>query len=81
MATIAYMLLERWLIACNGRESRLATAIGHDPKSKLSLAMYVAAVPLAFFHSWIAIALYVAVATMWFVPDRRIEAVVRREIR
>jgi uncharacterized membrane protein len=81
MATIAYMLLERWLIACNGRNSTLATAIGHDPKSKLSLAVYVAAMLLAFLHSWIAIALYVAVALLWFVPDRRIESVIKPEIR
>ena len=58
---------------CNGRSSRLAAAVGNDLKGKVSLAMYAAAIPLAFVNPWIAIALYVAVALMWLVPDRRIE--------
>jgi uncharacterized membrane protein len=73
MAAIGYALLERWLIAVNGADSALAKAVGHDWKAKLSLVMYIAAMPLAFLSPWIAIALYVASALMWFVPDRRIE--------
>jgi uncharacterized membrane protein len=73
MAAIGYTLLQRAIIAANGRTSRLATALGHDLKGKLSLAIYVLAVPVAFFEPWIAVALYVAVALMWFAPDRRIE--------
>jgi uncharacterized membrane protein len=73
MAAIGYTLLQRAIIAANGRTSRLATALGHDLKGKLSLAIYVLAVPVAFFEPWIAVALYVAVAVMWFAPDRRIE--------
>jgi uncharacterized membrane protein len=73
MAALGYILLERWLIAVNGRNSALAKAVGGDWKAKLSLVMYVAAVPLAFVRPWIAIALYVASAMMWFVPDPRIE--------
>ena len=74
MATIGYILLERAIIACNGSNSRLAGAVGSDRKSKLSLVAYLVALPLAFISPWIAIVLYVAVALMWFVPDRRIES-------
>jgi uncharacterized membrane protein len=73
MAAVGYILLQRAIIAANGRTSRLATALGHDLKGKLSLAAYVLGVPVAFFSPWIAVALYVAVALMWFIPDRRIE--------
>jgi uncharacterized membrane protein len=73
MAAVGYVLLQRAIIAANGHTSRLATAMGHDLKGKLSLAIYVLAVPVAFFAPWIAVALYIAVALMWFVPDRRIE--------
>ena len=61
-------LLERQL-----QELGFAKAVGHDWKAKLSLALYVVAMPLAFLSPWIAIAIYVASALMWFVPDRRIE--------
>jgi uncharacterized membrane protein len=74
MAAIGYTFLQRAIIAANGRTSRLATALGHDLKGKLSLASYIAAVPLAFVNPRIAIALYIAVALIWLVPDRRIEA-------
>jgi uncharacterized membrane protein len=74
MAAVGYTLLQRAIIAANGRTSRLAAALGHDLKGKLSLAMYVLGVPVAFVEPWIAVAFYVAVALMWFVPDRRIEA-------
>ena len=73
MAAIGYNQLQRAIIAANGRGSRLATALGSDLKGKLSLASYIISVPLAFINSWIAVALYIAVALMWFVPDRRIE--------
>ena len=73
MAAVGYTLLQRAIIAANGRTSRLATALGQDLKGKLSLSAYVAAIPVAFFNPWIAVALYIAVAVMWLVPDRRIE--------
>jgi uncharacterized membrane protein len=73
MAAIGWGQLQRALIACNGRSSRLAIALGNDVKGKLSLAAYVIAVPLAFVSPWIAIGLYVANALAWLVPDRRIE--------
>ncbi len=47
--------------------------IGSDVKGKISLTAYLVAMPLAFLHEWLSMAIYFAVATMWFVPDRRIE--------
>ncbi|HXU20810.1 MAG TPA: TMEM175 family protein [Verrucomicrobiae bacterium] len=76
MAAFAYILLERAIIACNGPDSKLARAVGRDRKSVLSLSLYVLAIALAFVHPWIAIALYVVNALIWFVPDRRIESAV-----
>lgn len=67
----AYSLLVRALIRANGRDSAVAEAIGSDVKGNLSLVIYAAAIPLAFVSPWIAYALYVVVALMWFVPDRR----------
>jgi uncharacterized membrane protein len=74
MAAIAYTILQNVLIAGQGPGSRLAEALESDTKGKLSLALYVAAIPLAFVNEWIADALYVAVALIWLVPDARIEA-------
>src|SRR5262245_7738096 len=74
MAAFGYTLLQRTIIACNGRSSRLAAALGSDLKGKISFCLYVIAIPLAFLRPWIAIVLYVVVALMWFVPDRRIES-------
>ncbi len=74
MAAVSYTLLQAALIARNGHDSELAKAVGHDIKGKLSLAAYVVAIPLAFVSVWIAIALYVMVAMIWFVPDSRIES-------
>jgi uncharacterized membrane protein len=73
MAAISYIVLQWTIVKCNGHSSRLAAAIGDDLKGKASLATYVASIPLAFVKPWIAIALYIAVALMWLVPDRRIE--------
>ncbi|MGH6864008.1 MAG: TMEM175 family protein, partial [Methylocella sp.] len=60
--------------ACNGADSTLARAIGGELKGKLSISIYAGAIGLAFVQPWIAIALYIAVAIIWFVPDRRIES-------
>jgi TMEM175 potassium channel family protein len=67
----AYSLLVHTLIRANGRDSAVARAIGSDAKGNISLVIYAAAIPLAFVSSWISYALYVAVALLWFVPDRR----------
>jgi len=73
MASIGYLLLEWALVACNGPQSKLAIAVGHDRKALVSLALYAAGIALAFVHPWIAIAIYVGVSLAWFLPDRRIE--------
>ena len=73
MAAIAYYILQRTIIAKEGRESLLAQAVGRDWKGKLSPLLYLAAIPLAFVSSWIAAGLYVFVALLWFIPDPRIE--------
>jgi uncharacterized membrane protein len=77
-AAIAYLILERTIIAVNGPNSSLAAAVGSDSKGRMSLTLYVLGVALAFIQPWISIALYVAVALMWLVPDRRIESQVKR---
>jgi uncharacterized membrane protein len=73
MAAISYTVMQWTIVECNGRSSRLAEAVGNDIKGKASLAMYALSIPLAFVRPWIAIGLYVAVALVWLVPDRRIE--------
>jgi uncharacterized membrane protein len=73
MSAVAYQLLEIAIICRDGRTSALAVALGADIKGKLSLVLYAAAVPLAFIQPWLSIALYVVVALIWLVPDRRIE--------
>jgi TMEM175 potassium channel family protein len=72
---IAYFILTRVLVSYHGEDSPLAKAMGKDFKGKISPVFYVAAIPLAFVNSWLACALYVLVAIMWLIPDRRIEHV------
>ena len=79
MAGVAYTILCRTLIAADGEDSLLAKAIGRDRQGKLSLAIYCAAIPLAFYQRWIAQLLYVLVALGWLIPDRRIENAFVRE--
>jgi uncharacterized membrane protein len=76
MAAVAYLILEKSIIAHQGRNSLLRTAVGNDWKGKLSMALYLAAALLAFLQPWIAIALYALVALMWLIPDPRIERAV-----
>ena len=72
-ASIAYFILSRALISLHGRDSVLATAVGRDSKGLISTVIYLVAIPLALVRWWLACALYVLVAIMWLVPDRRIE--------
>ncbi|HMF97312.1 MAG TPA: TMEM175 family protein [Vicinamibacterales bacterium] len=74
-AGVAYYILQTMIIRAQGPGSKLARAIGWDWKGKLSPLMYAAAIPLAFVNDRIADALYIAVALIWLVPDRRIERV------
>ena len=78
MAGVAYYVLERVLIARHGRDSSLARAMGADYKGLLSVVLYAIAIALAFVNPWMSCALYVLVAMMWFIPDRRIERMVPR---
>jgi uncharacterized membrane protein len=72
-SALAYTILVRTIIAAQGPHSRLKEALGSDAKGYASVAMYATAIPLAFVNRWFAYALYVAVALMWLVPDRRLE--------
>jgi uncharacterized membrane protein len=73
MAAVAFTILAHELIAYEGKGSTLARAMGRDYKGKVSLAFYALAVPLSHVDPRISIALYVLVALIWFIPDRRIE--------
>jgi uncharacterized membrane protein len=79
MAAVAYKILQQVIIRYQGRDSLLAKAVGGDWKGILSPLCYLAAIPLAFVNVWIATALYVFVALLWLVPDRRIERVLEKE--
>jgi uncharacterized membrane protein len=72
-AAIAYFVLVRALLSHHGRNSLLATALGGDFKGKISMVIYLLAIPLAFVKWWLACALYILVSIMWLIPDRRIE--------
>ncbi len=72
-AGVAYFVLQKLIISEEGENSRLRKAIGKDLKGKISPVIYLAAIVLAFVNQWIAGALYVLVALMWLIPDRRIE--------
>ena len=73
MAAVAYWVLQQIIIASQGRESLLKKAVGSDWKGKLSPLIYLIAIPTAFWSQWISQGLYVLVALIWLVPDRRIE--------
>ena len=73
MAAIAYLLLQRAIIRAQGQDSILKKAIGHDRKGKLSAALYIVAIVASLRSSWMAQAVYVIVALIWLIPDRRIE--------
>jgi uncharacterized membrane protein len=73
MAAVAYWVLQRAILSSQGRDSMLARAVGGDLKGKLSPLFYIVAIPMAFVRSWVSDALFVAVALIWLIPDRRIE--------
>jgi uncharacterized membrane protein len=77
MAAVAWLILQTVIVAQQGTGSRLAAALGSDAKGKISAAGYLAAVIAAFFAPWVSAALYVFVALMWLVPDRRMERMER----
>ncbi len=73
MAAVAYWILQQTIICREGRDSLLARAVGGDWKGKLSPVLYFIAIPLAFVNVWLASGIYILVALLWLVPDRRIE--------
>ncbi len=75
---IAYTLLTLALLALHESDSQLAQAIGRDRKGKVSLALYVSAFVLSFVVPWLSVALFVSVAVMWFIPDRRVTRTLER---
>jgi len=76
MAAVAYWVLQQQILRAEGPQSVLATAVGRDPKGKLSPLLYVFAIGASFVRPWLAHALYVLVALVWLIPDRRIERAV-----
>jgi uncharacterized membrane protein len=81
MCAIAYSLLVRRLIAHHDKNATLAEAIGDDRKGKISIVLYLAGIALAWFAAWLGFLVYVGVAVMWLIPDRRIERKVVEEER
>jgi uncharacterized membrane protein len=79
LAAIAYWILQHTILVQQGPQSLLAKAIGRDVKGRISPLLYALAIPLAFVNQWFSDALYVGVALMWLVPDRRIEMTMERE--
>jgi uncharacterized membrane protein len=79
LSAIAYMILQTSIIRMEGTYSKLASAVGKDFKGKISPLLYLSAIPLAFVHPMISGALYVTVAVMWLVPDKRIELHLNRD--
>ncbi len=77
MAAIAYYILQSLILAQEGRDSKLSKSLGRDLKGKLSPVLYAAAIGVSFLEPWIAGCLYIVVALMWLVPDRRIERALR----
>jgi uncharacterized membrane protein len=73
MAAIAYFILSRALISHHGRDSTLGKAVGKDFKGRISVLIYAVAIAISFVNRWIAFGLYIFVALMWLIPDRRIE--------
>jgi uncharacterized membrane protein len=76
LAAVAYFILQTAIVTAQGSDSKIAAALGNDLKGKISPVLYLAAIPLAFVSRWIALGLYVSVALMWLVPDRRIETTI-----
>ncbi|MGI4813307.1 MAG: TMEM175 family protein [Janthinobacterium lividum] len=81
MAALAYWILQYTIMRVQGEDSALAIAVGRDFKGKASVVVYAVAIPLALIQPWIAGALYIAVAAMWLVPDRRIERALAHRAR
>jgi uncharacterized membrane protein len=78
MAAVAYWILQQLIISSQGPDSILKKAVGGDWKGKLSPILYAVAIPVAFWWQWVSLSLYVFVALLWLIPDRRIENILRK---
>jgi uncharacterized membrane protein len=81
LAAVAYYVLQTVIVREQGPGSTLAAAIGRDRKGKASPLLYITAIPLAFVNRWLAVALYVVVAVLWLIPDRRVERTLSAQVR
>jgi uncharacterized membrane protein len=80
LVLLAYFALERAIIRDQGRDARLARAVGRDWKGKVSPVAYGTAIGLSFVDQWLAVAIYVVMALRWLVPDRRVEGTMAARI-
>jgi uncharacterized membrane protein len=78
LAGVAYLVLQKTIVAHQGPNSKLREALGNDVKGPISAVLYALAIPLAFVREWISDIIYVTVAMIWLVPDKRIEQVLSR---
>jgi TMEM175 potassium channel family protein len=79
LAGVAYYILQAAIISSQGPDSRLRAAIGQDLKGKASPVLYLIGIATSFFDRWVALGIYVLVALMWLVPDRRLERAIEKE--
>lgn len=80
MAAIAYWILQRLIIKSHGKDSILAKALGKNTKGNISPILYIIGIACSFYSVWISGAIYILVAIMWLVPDRRIERTLKKEL-
>src|SRR4051812_2611706 len=78
LCAVSYTILAAMLHRLHGRDTAFAKALGNDRKGKISLALYISALPLTFVNQWIGVAIYVLVALIWLVPDRRFERLIEK---
>lgn len=79
VAAIAYFILQQTIIASQGQDSKLRRAVGKDWKGKISPALYLLGIALSFINPWVATFVYVSVAGLWLIPDRRIERMMQHD--
>ena len=79
MAAVAYFILQNRILSVQGKDSLLAIALGKDLKGKASPIIYIIAIIVSFYSTWIAGALYILVALMWLIPDKRIEIIFKEK--
>jgi len=81
MAAIAYYILAHSLAQIHGKDSLLAKALGKDIKGSVSIFLYIGGIALSFINSWLGFSMYILVAAIWFIPDKRIEKKLDKEMK